>query len=68
MIEELHFNNKELLFNTIQTLNREKNYDKLNDLCKLYLKNNIEEDSQREIVKSLITSTINIHKSSRNMQ
>ena len=37
-IEELHFNNKELLFNTIQTLNYNKNDSKLNTLCKAIFK------------------------------
>ena len=50
-IEELHFNDKNLLYCTIQTLNRGKKYDKLNTLCKLYLKNNTEEDSQRKMVQ-----------------
>jgi hypothetical protein len=55
-IEELHFNNKELLFNTIQTLNREKKYDKLNALCRLYLKNNTEDDRQRKRVQHFLSS------------
>ncbi len=56
-IESLHFGNKELLFNTIQTLNRQEKSSKLNSLCELYLKNNTEDDSQRRLVKSLIASS-----------
>jgi len=55
-IEELHFNNKELLFNTIQTLNRGKKYNKLHQLCKLYLKNNTEDDRQRKRVQHFLSS------------
>ena len=55
-VEELHFNNKELLFNTIQTLNRGKKYNKLHQLCKLYLKNNTEDDRQRKRVQHFLSS------------
>ena len=55
-VEEIHFNNKELLFNTILTLNREKKYDKLNALCRLYLKNNTEDDRQRKRVQHFLSS------------
>ena len=56
--EELHFNNKELLFNTILSLKREKNYNKLNNLCQLYLKKNTEDDPKRNIIKSIISSQL----------
>ena len=56
-IESLHFGNKELLFSTIQTLNRQEKSSKLNSLCELYLKNNTEGDSQRRLVESLIASS-----------
>ena len=53
-IASLHFSNKELLFNTIQTLRRQGKSSKLNTLCELYLKNNTVDDRQRRLVESLI--------------
>ena len=50
-VDELHFNNKQLLYYTIQTCYRNKNYDKLNKLCTEYLKKNKEEDRQRRMVE-----------------
>ena len=55
-INSLHFRNKELLFNTIQTLSRQKIYRNLNSLCKLYLKNNTENDVQRRLVESFMVN------------
>ena len=57
-LDELHFNNKELLFNTILSLKREKKYNKLNNLCQLYLKKNTEDDPKRNIIKSIISSQL----------